>query len=76
MPNFSEPSALFVAAGIRNTGPAPQMIRPDLTARKAVITMSPIPLMRTSVDPGCDVSGMMTRRMTFVLLLIPNGMTG
>ena len=77
IPNFSDPSEEFVAAGSRKTGPAPQMMRPDFEGeKKAVATMSPRPLIRRSAGPGCDVSGMMTRRMTFVLGLIPNGITG
>ena len=74
MPNFSLPSALFVATGSRKTGPTPQMMRPDLAGEKnAVATTSPSPLMRVPSGAGCDVSGMMTRRITFVLGLTREG---
>jgi hypothetical protein len=76
-PNFSLPRELLVATGSRTTGPAPQMMRPDAAGeKKAVATMSPSPLMRRPSGPGCDASGMITRRITFVLLETPNGITG
>ena len=49
-------AAMKKAAGRRNTGPTPQITRPDSAGEKnAVATMSPSPLMRTPSGPGCDV---------------------
>ena len=70
---------VFVAAGSNSTGPTPQMRRPAFEGEKnAVATMSPNPLMRELAEPapGCDVSGMMTRKTMFVDGLIANGTTG
>src|SRR5512136_1844934 len=78
-PNFSVPSAPWVAVGSSMTGPTPQMRRPDLDGEKKVLkTMSPTPLIRlpSAPDDGLDIRGMMIRRTTFVLLLIGNGITG
>ena len=53
------------------------MIRPDFAGeKKAVATTSPRPFTRTPSAPGCEVSGMMTRRMMLVLGVMPNGTTG
>ena len=66
------------AAGSRNTGPTPQMMRPGLRGReeRGRDDVAEAVDARRRRAVGCDVSGMMTRRMMFVLLLMPNGMTG
>ena len=53
------------------------MSLPDAAGeKKAEVRTSLIPFNRVPSGPGCDVIGMITRRMRLVLLLIPNGITG
>jgi hypothetical protein len=77
IPNFSVPIAVFVAVGRRTSGPTLQIIRPDFDGEKSALsTKSPNPFSRVSSGPGCDMTGMITRRITLVLELTANGMTG
>jgi hypothetical protein len=53
------------------------MSRPGFDGEKnALATTSPMPFIRVPSAAGCDVSGMITRRMTLVERLTGNGITG
>lgn len=78
-PQFWLPSFGLLCVGNCITGPPPQMIFPGLAGeRKAVNTVSPTPLVRSSPgeSEGIEMTGTMVRVMMFQSSLTETGITG